>query len=62
MAIKIILTVVYWLYAFVIFFTQKGFIDDAPKGCEEGRKLIVTAVDILVIGTGILLAAVIWSN
>ena len=61
MALKIGLTIGYWLYALLVFVSSFGFVNRAPIGCTEGRKIVAMFANMLSIGCGVLLTIMIWT-
>ena len=55
MALKLGFIIGYWIYAVVIFALSFLFVNNAPFGCTENRKLFCIGANILSIGCGVLL-------
>lgn len=62
MALKLGLIIGYWIYAVVLFALSFPFVNNAPIGCTENRKLFCVGANILSIGCGILLTSMILTN
>ena len=62
--LKIILTVVWWIYALIVIIVNIFFVKNAPlgKGYYQKRKIVAIILDEFVIGIGILLTIMIWKN
>ena len=60
MALKILLTVLYWLYVFIVFALSFVFVGNAPIGQTGNRTRLAVGFDTFVFGTGLALTALIW--
>lgn len=61
MALRILLTVLYWLYAFIVLALSFVFVGNAPIGQTENRTRLAVGLDIFVFGMGLALTALIWT-
>lgn len=55
MFLKLGLLIGYWIYAVVVFALSFPFVNNAPIGCTEGRKLFCIGANMLSITCGVLL-------